>query len=97
MEAVSGFDFLTVEASSEGAINRGGGLRAVRVAEQHKAAHPSVGFAVKAERRERDEGEVWLLSPSAALDVAGNQFLGERVIIPRVRIFSDLAGECAQR
>ena len=96
MEAVSGFDFLTVEASGECAINRGGVLRAVRVAEQRKAAHPSVGFAVKAERWERDDGEMWLLSPSATLDMAGNQFVGECVIIPRVRIFSNLAGECAQ-
>ena len=96
LESVSGFDFLTVEASSECAINRGGGLRAFRVAEKRKAAHPSVGFAVKAERWERDEGEVWLLSPSAALSVAGNQLVGECRIIPRVRIFSDLASERAQ-
>jgi hypothetical protein len=52
---------------------------------------------VKAERWERDEGEVWLLSPSATLYVTGNQFVGECVIIPRVRIFRDLAGKCAQR
>ena len=67
------------------------------VAEQGEAAHSSVGFAMEAKRWERDESEMRLLSVSASLDVTRNQFLSEPVVVPRLRIGRDFAGEGTER
>lgn len=51
---------------------------------------------MEAKRWEWDEGEMWLLSAFASLDVTGDQFLSELVVVPRLGVGRDFAGEGAE-